>query len=128
MRSIFDEIRSGILFFGCLLLISITQHLMGLNLFSRIHGDFTRRLLVSLRPIRKMLDVESEERPIKRAKMEATKESSPLVLDGAELAIKTDEEMALPVDFSKSYTPPLDYRNKLVLAPMVRSGTCEYRN
>jgi tRNA-dihydrouridine synthase 2 len=101
---------------------------MGVNLFSRIHGDFTRRLLVSLRPIRKMLDLESEERPIKRAKMEATKESSPLVLDGAELAIKTDAEMALPVEFSKSYTPPLDYRNKLVLAPMVRSGTCEYRN
>jgi len=36
-----------------------------------------------------------------------------------------ESEMALPVEYVKSYDHEIDYRNKLVLAPMVRSGTCE---
>jgi tRNA-dihydrouridine synthase 2 len=33
--------------------------------------------------------------------------------------------MALPFEFEKKYENEIDYRNKLVLAPMVRTGSCE---
>ena len=36
-----------------------------------------------------------------------------------------EEQMASPVEFRKTYAHELDYRNKLVLAPMVRTGSCE---
>ncbi|ORY34781.1 hypothetical protein BCR39DRAFT_461747 [Naematelia encephala] len=38
-----------------------------------------------------------------------------------------DEQMALPLEYIKSYDRELDYRNKLVLAPMVRTGTLPTR-
>jgi hypothetical protein len=37
-----------------------------------------------------------------------------------------EEEMKLPIEISRTYEHELDYRNKLVLAPMVRTGSCEY--
>jgi len=36
-----------------------------------------------------------------------------------------EREMSLPFEFEKKYENELDYRNKLVLAPMVRTGSCE---
>jgi hypothetical protein len=36
-----------------------------------------------------------------------------------------EREMALPIEHVKSYKHELDYRNKLVLAPMVRTGSCK---
>jgi hypothetical protein len=36
-----------------------------------------------------------------------------------------EREMALPFEYEKKYTHELDYRNKLVLAPMVRTGSCK---
>ena len=36
-----------------------------------------------------------------------------------------EEEMGLPVEFPRNYAQELDYRNKLVLAPMVRTGSRE---
>ncbi len=38
-----------------------------------------------------------------------------------------EEQMAIPAEFTRSYAHELDYRNKLVLAPMVRTGTCKRR-
>jgi tRNA-dihydrouridine synthase 2 len=39
-----------------------------------------------------------------------------------------EREMSLPTEVEKTYKHEIDYRNKLVLAPMVRSGTCRYRS
>ena len=36
-----------------------------------------------------------------------------------------EENMRTPIEFSKTYSHELDYRNKLVLAPMVRTGSCK---
>jgi hypothetical protein len=36
-----------------------------------------------------------------------------------------EREMGLPFEFEKNYENEIDYRNKLVLAPMVRTGSCE---
>lgn len=36
-----------------------------------------------------------------------------------------EREMSLPVEHVKTYDHELDYRNKLVLAPMVRTGSCK---
>jgi hypothetical protein len=36
-----------------------------------------------------------------------------------------EREMGLPFEFEKKYEHEIDYRNKLVLAPMVRTGSCE---
>ncbi|WVW86925.1 hypothetical protein I302_108980 [Kwoniella bestiolae CBS 10118] len=38
-----------------------------------------------------------------------------------------EEQMALPVEFPKTYEQELNYREKLVLAPMVRTGTLPTR-
>lgn len=37
-----------------------------------------------------------------------------------------EKEMGLPIEFVKTYKHELDYRNKLVLAPMVRTGSCKW--
>jgi hypothetical protein len=39
-----------------------------------------------------------------------------------------EEQMSLPVEHVRTYEHELDYRNKLVLAPMVRSGSCKLVN
>jgi tRNA-dihydrouridine synthase 2 len=39
-----------------------------------------------------------------------------------------EREMSLPIEVEKTYKHEIDYRNKLVLAPMVRSGTCRCRS
>jgi hypothetical protein len=36
-----------------------------------------------------------------------------------------DEEMSKPVEFSREYEVEVEYRDQLVLAPMVRTGTCK---
>jgi len=36
-----------------------------------------------------------------------------------------EREMALPIEYERTYDHELDYRNKLVLAPMVRTGSCK---
>jgi hypothetical protein len=37
-----------------------------------------------------------------------------------------EREMGLPFEFQKKYENEIDYRNKLVLAPMVRTGSCKF--
>ena len=37
-----------------------------------------------------------------------------------------EEEMEKPIEIVKTYERELDYENKLVLAPMVRTGSCEH--
>lgn len=37
-----------------------------------------------------------------------------------------EREMGLSIEYVKSYERELDYRNKLVLAPMVRTGSCKW--
>lgn len=39
-----------------------------------------------------------------------------------------EREMGLPIEYVKTYKHELDYRNKLVLAPMVRTGSCKSIN
>jgi len=64
----------------------------------------------------------SPERPAKKAKLDVDVQPS-AVVDEHELV---EREMALPIEFPKTYKNEIDYRNKLVLAPMVRSGSCAY--
>jgi tRNA-dihydrouridine synthase 2 len=45
--------------------------------------------------------------------------------DEASEAELVEREMGLPFEFEKKYENEIDYRNKLVLAPMVRTGSCE---
>lgn len=44
----------------------------------------------------------------------------------AALQALVEEEMAKPIEVLKTYERELDYENKLVLAPMVRTGSCEF--
>lgn len=37
-----------------------------------------------------------------------------------------EEQMRLPIEYVRSYDNEINYKNKLVLAPMVRTGSCEY--
>jgi hypothetical protein len=43
-----------------------------------------------------------------------------------DISDQTAEEMRLPIERPKTYEHELDYRDKLVLAPMVRTGSCEF--
>ena len=63
----------------------------------------------------------SLERPAKKARMEPPP-APPVLENEAELV---EEQMGLPVEFTRTYHHEVDYRNKLVLAPMVRTGSCE---
>lgn len=36
-----------------------------------------------------------------------------------------EEQMRLPIEYTRSYNNEINYKNKLVLAPMVRTGSCE---
>jgi hypothetical protein len=56
----------------------------------------------------------SDDRPIKRVKLEEVEERC-----------QVEQEMALPIEFVKAYEHELEYRNQLVLAPMVRTGSCK---
>ena len=58
-------------------------------------------------------------RLLKKAKMEYVPD---LVEDYQKLL---EEQMSLPMESEQQYQHPLDYRDKLVLAPMVRTGTCK---
>jgi hypothetical protein len=63
-------------------------------------------------------------RAIKRQKLDHAVEGGNG--EGVEMseAEMVEREMALPLEYEKKYTHELDYRNKLVLAPMVRTGSC----
>lgn len=43
----------------------------------------------------------------------------------ASLLEMVEEEMGKDIDVSRTYERELDYENKLVLAPMVRTGSCK---
>lgn len=43
----------------------------------------------------------------------------------ASLEALIEQEMALPIEVRKTYNREIEYENKLVLAPMVRTGSCE---
>lgn len=45
-------------------------------------------------------------------------------LNGRSEAELVEEQMNLPIEYVKNYEKEVDYRNKLVLAPMVRTGSC----
>ena len=51
----------------------------------------------------------------------------PLVTSSISEERLVEEEMAKPVEIVKKYGHELDYRNKLVLAPMVRTGSREWK-
>lgn len=67
--------------------------------------------------VRRSASVESMHNPVKRLKTDAI-EAKP----SPELEL-VEAEMALPIEIVKSYERELDYRDKLVLAPMVRTGS-----
>lgn len=70
---------------------------------------------------------EAEDRPAKKAKKELAPPPPVEVLpEGVDEAQLVREQMALPIEHVKTYEYELEYRNKLVLAPMVRSGSCEF--
>jgi hypothetical protein len=55
---------------------------------------------------------------------------SPIVpTDAPTESLKTlvEREMQGPIEVPRTYTKEIDYENKLVLAPMVRTGSSEYR-
>lgn len=82
-------------------------------------------------------------RPVKRQKIEAAEDEEAMLneasgssprrrprpvpaVDDDEAAL-VEEQMSLPFEYTKEYEQELDYRNKLVLAPMVRTGSCEWK-
>jgi hypothetical protein len=67
---------------------------------------------------RQKLDHEPQE-----AANHAAQESTQGGFSEAELV---EREMGLPIEYERQYQHELDYRNKLVLAPMVRTGSCKY--
>lgn len=44
---------------------------------------------------------------------------------GKDVSSSTADEMQLPIEYVKTYEHDLDYRDQLVLAPMVRTGSCK---
>jgi hypothetical protein len=65
------------------------------------------------------------DRPAKKARSDIPPvENTPLTLEHEVELV--EKEMALPIEFDKTYETEIDYRNKLVLAPMVRTGSCEF--
>jgi tRNA-dihydrouridine synthase 2 len=64
---------------------------------------------------------------LKRQKLEHDEQpiASPSKPTSETEAERVEREMGLPIEFVKMYEHELDYRNKLVLAPMVRTGSCE---
>jgi hypothetical protein len=68
-------------------------------------------------------------RAMKRQKVDHPPERAVVSDGGGEAGMTEHEmverEMALPVEYVRTYEHELDYRNKLVLAPMVRTGSCE---
>ncbi|WWD04601.1 hypothetical protein V865_002672 [Kwoniella europaea PYCC6329] len=65
---------------------------------------------------------------------QAQSQSTPITSDDAQPDVSADanqpneaelveEQMSLPIEFPKTYENELNYRDKLVLAPMVRTGT-----
>lgn len=64
------------------------------------------------------------EHPSKRMKVDASAE--PETGTSGSMEDTVAREMALPFECTKKYQRELDYGNKLILAPMVRSGTCEF--
>jgi len=73
----------------------------------------------------------SSPRAMKRQKLDhdhqevATGEAADHVAqEEASEAELVEREMGLPFEFEKKYENEIDYRNKLVLAPMVRTGSC----
>lgn len=82
----------------------------------------------------------SPSRVVKRQKLEHTDKEEPVTATApttengqaeAEKGMTEEEmverEMGLPIEHVKKYKHELDYRNKLVLAPMVRTGSCKFR-
>lgn len=82
---------------------------------------FARTAFLRLRTMTTATRSPTPERPSKKVKLD--------VDAGVPVAKTEDElvehEMSLPVELPKSYENEIDYRNKLVLAPMVRSGSRE---
>ncbi|ORX37744.1 hypothetical protein BD324DRAFT_650294 [Kockovaella imperatae] len=75
-------------------------------------------------------DSPAEAPPSKRSKLRHVEDESIGVLDSASSAdeeARVKEIMQEPVEVTKSYDFEIDYRDKLVLAPMVRSGTLPAR-
>jgi hypothetical protein len=67
-----------------------------------------------------------EPRPAKRPKPDvAAAGGEGEAADDRTEAEMVEEQMTLPLEFTKAYFKELDYRKKLVLAPMVRTGTCK---
>lgn len=62
-----------------------------------------------------------------RPREESPSEGEVQAVKRAKLDVDTRvaDEMRLPIEYEKSYEHELDYRDKLVLAPMVRTGSCE---
>ncbi|WWC95831.1 hypothetical protein V866_002698 [Kwoniella sp. B9012] len=69
---------------------------------------------------------------------QAQSQSTPITSDDAQPDVSADanqpneaelveEQMSLPIEFPKTYENELNYRDKLVLAPMVRTGTLPTR-
>lgn len=77
-------------------------------------------------PIAKRARVDGSERP--RLPTSAVTTEQHLSPDESSVpceseAAEVERQMALPVEYPRTYATELDYRNKLVLAPMVRTGT-----
>jgi hypothetical protein len=70
----------------------------------------------------------------KRPKLEVPSISSAALTEDVEPSSSTvtsveelvEREMNMDVEHKRTYEKEIDYENKLVLAPMVRTGSCEY--
>ena len=129
------KVRSEISFFRLDSYCQSTSHLM--SLVQRLLPGLSTSLSSILRlsrmaapprspsPLSETLDG----RPTKRAKMSddpSCTTSAAVDMSPTDEAALVETIMADPLEYPKAaYYHDLDYRDKLVLAPMVRSGTCE---
>ena len=87
---------------------------------SPVESSHTHKRLRTDDPINTLELADEFSHPIATASAQA----GPSVIHFEEADL-VEEQMASPVEFRKTYAHELDYRNKLVLAPMVRTGSCE---
>lgn len=131
-----SQIRDVVLPTGFILSVYCTSHLM--SLVQRLLPGLSTSLSSILRLSRMAappplssspLSETPDDRPTKRAKMSddpSCTTSAAVDMSPTDEAALVESIMADPLEYPKAaYYHDLDYRDKLVLAPMVRSGTCE---
>lgn len=95
--------------------------------FPTLHSRLTTIMPISIAPTPRSPRMDdTDERPTKKSRKNEPTPPVEILPDGKDEATLVREQMELPIEHVKKYEHEVEYRNKLVLAPMVRSGSCEH--